>query len=232
MRRADRLFQIVQRLRARRLTTARQLAQALGVSERTVYRDVRDLSISGVPIQGEAGVGYSLHPSFDLAALMFTSDEVEAIVVGLRMASAFAGPKLRAATSTALDKVVLALPKARRAEVERPQIYVPPVYRSLDTVFEALRSAIDDHAVLSLDYTDERSSATRRSIRPLALHFWGSVWTLAAWCELRTGFRSFRLDRIQECSRTGVVFADEPGKTLADFLRSVGSEARRGLGPE
>ena len=92
MRRADRLFQIVQHLRARRLTTAAQLAGWLGISQRTVYRDIRDLSLSGVPVQGEAGVGYRIDRSYDLTPLMFTRDEVEAVVVGLRMAEAFAGP--------------------------------------------------------------------------------------------------------------------------------------------
>jgi predicted DNA-binding transcriptional regulator YafY len=126
MRRADRLFQIVQHMRARRLTTAAQLAELLAVSERTIYRDIRDLSLSGIPIQGEAGVGYGLDRSYELTALMFTPDEVEAVVVGLRMAQAFTGNRLRDASVTALDKVVLALPKGRRAEVEHPQIYALP----------------------------------------------------------------------------------------------------------
>src|SRR5208283_4692215 len=125
MRRADRLFQIVQHLRARRLTTAAQLADFLSVSERTIYRDVRDLSLSGIPVIGEAGVGYCVDRSFELTALMFTREEVEAVVVGLRMVQAFGGPKLRAAAVPALDKVILALPKSRRAEVDRPQIYAP-----------------------------------------------------------------------------------------------------------
>jgi len=112
MRRADRLFQIVQHLRARRLTTAAELADLLSVSERTIYRDIRDLSLSSIPIQGEAGVGYRLDRSFELTALMFTPDEVEAVVVGLRMAQAFAGSRLSDASVTALDKVILALPKA------------------------------------------------------------------------------------------------------------------------
>ena len=111
MRRADRLFQIVQHLRARRLTTAAQLSNWLRVSQRTVYRDIRDLSLSGVPVQGEAGVGYRVDRAYDLTPLMFTPDEVEAVVVGLRMAEAFAGPSLRSAARMALDKVALALPQ-------------------------------------------------------------------------------------------------------------------------
>jgi len=224
MRRADRLFQIVQHLRARRLTTAAELADFLAISERTVYRDIRDLSLSGIPIKAEAGVGYCLDRSFELTALMFTPDEVEAVVVGLRMAQAFAGHRLRDASVTALDKVILALPRHRRAEVDRPQIYVPAVsaHRKVDPMRETLTSAINDRAVLGLTYASESGKPTERSVRPLALHFWGSVWTLAAWCQLRQDFRNFRLDRIAACVRTGDAFGDEPGKTLADFLRAVG----------
>jgi predicted DNA-binding transcriptional regulator YafY len=226
MRRADRLFQIVQHLRARRLTTAAQLAEFLAVSERTIYRDIRDLSLSGIPVLGEAGVGYCLDRSFELTALMFTPDEVEALVVGLRMAQAFGGPKLRAAAVPALDKVILALPKSRRAEVDRPQIYAPSVnfHRSMDKLLEAVRAAIDGRAVLQLTYCDDKNRETRRTVRPLALHFWGSVWTLAAWCNVRGDFRNFRLDRVRDCAPTGHSFTDEPGKTLSDFLPSVGAD--------
>ena len=224
MRRADRLFQIVQHLRARRLTTAAQLAELLAVSERTVYRDIRDLSLSGIPVQGEAGVGYCLDRSFELTALMFTPDEVEAVVVGLRMAQAFAGHRLSHASVTALDKVILALPKHRRAEVERPQIYAPAVHAhpEVDSLRETLTSAINDRAVLQLVYADDNGRNTDRTVQPLALNFWGAVWTLAAWCRLRKDFRNFRLDCVNACNRTGDSFIDEPGKTLADFLRTVG----------
>jgi len=224
MRRADRLFQIVQHLRGRRRTTPPQQAEIVAVSERTVYRDIRDLSLSGIPVQGEAGVGYCLDRSFELTALMFTPDEVEAVVVGLRMAQAFAGRRLSHASITALDKVILALPKHRRAEVERPQIYAPPVHahREVDPLRETLIAAINDRAVLRLIYADDNGHNTDRAVQPLALHFWGSVWTLAAWCRMRQDFRNFRLDRVSACIRTGDSFADEPGKTLTDFLRKIG----------
>jgi predicted DNA-binding transcriptional regulator YafY len=224
MRRADRLFQIVQHLRARRLTTAARLADLLSVSERTIYRDIRDLSLSGIPVQGEAGVGYSLDRSFELTALMFTPDEVEAVVVGLRMAQAFAGDRIGKASVTALDKVILALPKHRRAEVERSQIYAPPVHgnRQTDPLRETLNSAIHDHAVLKLSYQDDNGRESEREVQPLALLFWGSVWTLAAWCRLRKGFRSFRVDRIAGCTPSGEIFPEEPGKRMSDFLRAAG----------
>ncbi len=226
MRRADRLFQIVQHLRARRLTTAAQLAGFLGVSERTIYRDVRDLSLSGIPVKGEAGVGYCVDRSFELTALMFTREEVEAVVVGLRMVQAFGGPRFRAAAVPALDKIILALPKHRRAEIDGPQIYAPlyNAHRATDQLIETMRAAIDDRAVLALAYIDNNGKETRRVVRPLALTFWGSTWTLGSWCDLRTAFRNFRLDRVRNCTRTGSFFADEPGKTLADYMRAVGAE--------
>jgi len=224
MRRADRLFQIVQHLRARRLTTAAQLADLLAVSERTIYRDIRDISLSGIPVMGEAGVGYCLDRSFELTALMFTPDEVDAVVVGLRMAQAFAGQRLRDASVTALDKVILALPKHRRDEVGRSQIYAPAVHadQEVDPLREMLNSAINERAVLQITYSDDGQKETARCVQPLAMHFWGSVWTLAAWCRLRVDFRNFRLDRISACTRTGESFRDEAGKTLDDYLRSVG----------
>jgi predicted DNA-binding transcriptional regulator YafY len=223
MRRADRLFQIVQHLRARRLTTAAQLGELLNVSPRTIYRDVRDLSLSGIPIQGEAGVGYALDRSFELTALMFTPDEVEAVVVGLRMAQAFAGHRLSDAAVTALDKVILALPRHRRGEVDRSPIHAPAVHanQQVDPLREQLGAAVNARSILELTYADDGSRETVRAVQPLALHFWGSVWTLAAWCRLRRDFRNFRLDRIRACSATGESFPDEAGKTLEDFLRAI-----------
>ena len=224
MRRADRLFQIVQYLRARRLTTAAQLAEWLGVSERTVYRDVRDLSVSGIPVDGAAGVGYRIDRRFELTPLMFTSDEVEALVVGLRMVEAFAGPALGMATRSALCKVTLALPQDRRGEIERSRVFAPRPLLSdpvLGGRFEDLRQAIDVHRKVEIAYLNEEQQSSRRIVRPLALHFWGKIWTLAAWCELRQDFRTFRLDRIQEFTATGSLFEEEPDKSLEAFLRVV-----------
>src|SRR3984957_14191206 len=161
---ADRLFQIVQHLRARRLTTAAQLSGWLGVSQRTVYRDVRDLSLSGVPVQGEAGVGYRIDRAYDLTPLMFTPDEVEAVVVGLRLAEAFAGPSLRSAARMALDKVALALPAQRRMEIEQPQLYTPTFHLdpALGERVEMVRQAIAMRRKLDVCYRDKKDAQTRR----------------------------------------------------------------------
>ena len=225
MRRADRLFQIVQHLRARRLTTAAQLSGWLQVSQRTVYRDIRDLSLSGVPVQGEAGVGYRIDRSYDLTPLMFTPDEVEAVVVGLRMAEAFAGPSLRSAARMALDKVALALPQQRRAEIEQPQLFAPTFHLdpALGERVEMVRRAIAARHKLDVSYRDKQDQPSRRVLRPLALYFWGNGWSLAAWCESRKGFRSFWLHKMSGCIRLDATFELEPGKSLAEFLESVGA---------
>ena len=224
MRRADRLFQIVQHLRARRLTTAAQLADWLGTSQRTIYRDIRDLSISGVPVQGEAGVGYRIDRSYDLTPLMFTPEEVEAVVVGIRMVQAFGGNQLRAASRSALEKVALALPQHRREETEHQNLYAPAFYQSpaLGERLDQLRAAIASRQKLRVTYLDKQDRESSRTLRPLALYFWSTGWTLAAWCESRKDFRSFRLDRMRQCETSNEMFEIEEDKSLEAFLRSIG----------
>lgn len=232
MRRADRLFQIVQHLRARRLTTAAQLATRLEVSERTVYRDIRDLSLSGIPIEGEAGVGYRIHRDFELTPLMFTTEEVEAVVAGLRMVQTFTGPVLRAAADSALNKVALALPTERRADIERPRLFAPLIQADelIGGRLDTLRNAISLRCKVEVTYIKEGTEeASCRTLRPLGLYFWGKVWTLAAWCELRTDFRSFRLDRIREMAVLEVTFAEEAGRTLEDFLSMIRARYKKSL---
>jgi predicted DNA-binding transcriptional regulator YafY len=227
VRRADRLFQIVQHLRARRLTTAAQLARATGTSERTVYRDIRDLTLSGVPVRGEAGVGYQIDRHYDLTPLMFTRDEVEAVVVGIRMMRAFGTPRLQAAAESALNKVALALPRERREEIELPALFAVSARKAASSEsIELLRGAIAESRKVRVTYRDEKEQETVRVLRPLGLYFWGAVWTLAAWCEARRDFRNFRLDRIAASEVLAETFAIEAGKGLEDFLKAM--RARRG----
>jgi predicted DNA-binding transcriptional regulator YafY len=225
MRRADRLFRLVQVLRARRFATARTLAEALEVSERTVYRDVRDLSLSGVPIEGEAGVGYALRRDFDLPPLMFDYEEIEALTAGARMVQAWSSPKLAKAAQAALDKIAAALPADKRIAMDRTRLYAPSFHvdRELGKVLDTMREAIVEGRRLAFDYKDEGGQPSRRTVRPLGLYFWGQRWTLAAWCEMREDFRNFRLDRVAGAA-IGARFPDEPGKRLDDFLRSVKAE--------
>lgn len=222
MRRADRLFQIVQHLRLRRTrTTARELARKLAVSERTIYRDIQDLGRSGVPIEGEAGVGYILR-GFDVPPLMFTREEIEALVVGARMVEAWTTEQLSAAARQALQKIEAALPDRLKADLNKPQIYAvdlrtKPEVRAL---LDALRLAIAETRRIEFAYQREDGEASQRSAQPLGLYFWGNSWTLAAWCELRDDFRHFRLDRMNAIAVTGP-FEIQPGRTLDDFLAHV-----------
>ena len=226
MRRADRLFQIVQLIRGRRLTTAAHLAQRLEVSERTVYRDVADLQHQGVPIEGEAGVGYRLGAGFELPPLMFTHDEARALVASVRMAQAWQDPALAQAAHVALGKILSVLPAAARAAAQSMAIYAPPLRLepAVQVTLHTLREAVQARRKLRVDYRDASDQPSQRILRPLGCFYWGKVWTLAAWCESRHDFRTFRLDRIDSVQLEegpGRQFRDEPGKTLADYLRAA-----------
>lgn len=226
MRRADRLFRLVQHLRRRRLTTARQLAEALEVSERTVYRDVADLVASGVPVRGEAGVGYALPAGFELPPLMFNEEELEALALGLRVAQSWADPALADAARTALDKVEGALPQALRSRLTDAPLLAPGFHVPSDftRTLARLRQAVRTRNKVHLTYLDADGARSERTVRPLGLAFWGKSWTLAAWCERRSDFRGFRVDRMLEARALDVRFELEPGRTLQDFIRQANAE--------
>lgn len=226
MRRTDRLFQIVQLIRGRRLTTAAFLAQRLEVSERTIYRAIADLQHQGVPIEGEAGVGYRLGQGFDMPPLMFSIDEARALVASVRMAQVWQDPALAQASQVALGKILSVLPVAARVAAQSMAIYAPPMGLDplVQTTLQTLREAAQTHRKVQVEYKDASDQLTQRILRPLGCFYWGKVWTLAAWCEVRNGFRSFRLDRVASVrlidGKEGQ-FKDEPGKRLADYLRSA-----------
>jgi predicted DNA-binding transcriptional regulator YafY len=204
MRRADRLFQIVQILRRRRtVVTAKQMAGKLEISERTVYRDIRDLIEAGTPIDGEAGVGYRLQPGYDLPPLMFDREEIQALVLGARIVAQFGDPALARASESILGKVAGVLPKELAPLLADTRLFVPPT-RSAARASAGLavaREALVTQRRLHLKYANERG-------------------------EMRTGFRSFRLDRI-ETATIGDRFDDEPGRTLRDMLQQIGPAAVR-----
>lgn len=226
MRRADRLFQIVQVLRGGRLVTAAELATRLEVSERTVYRDMRDLMASGVPVDGAAGAGYILRPGYDLPPLMFTADEVEALVVGARFVRAWTGGALAQAAEAALEKIEAAVPDARRRAMSATRLYAPGFAMAEEhkARLDRVREAINGRRVMVFDYVREDGQASSRTVWPLGLFFWGRVWTLASWCETRDAFRNFRVDRMAEVRTLERGYADVPGRTLADYLQPYGAE--------
>lgn len=223
MRRADRLFEIIQQLRGDRLVTAQTLAEKLEVSVRTVYRDIRDLQASGVPIDGAAGVGYLLRPGYQLPPLMFLPAEIEALIVGARMVKAWAGKSIADAAAEALVKIGAVVPQERMRAAERVPVFATSarLQDSERDSLDAFGKAIDARLKVSFAYRDAEGSASRRTVRPLALHFWGQVWTLAAWCELRDDFRTFRVDRAENLDVTEERFAREAGKTLEDYLARI-----------
>jgi predicted DNA-binding transcriptional regulator YafY len=223
MRRADRLFQVIQLLRRRNVATAAWLARELEVSERTVYRDIRDLMLSGVPIEGEAGVGYILRRGFDLPPLMFSDAEIEAMVLGARVVTSWGDAGLAKAAAEALARVEAVLPDRLKARLTGTPLYAPG-FHVLPQVVAALaeiRAAIDSRRKIHIAYTDGQAAATERTLRPLGLFFWGNGWSLTAWCELRHDFRNFRLERIQTLATLTERFADEPGRTIDDYFQSV-----------
>lgn len=225
MRRADRLFHIVQLIRGRRLTTAAFLAKRLEISERTVYRDVADLQHQGVPIEGEAGVGYRLGAGFELPPLMFSEGEARALVAAARLAQVWLDPVLARDAEHALGKILSILPRQTRAAAESLALYAPAfnVDPAVQQPLQTLREAVQKRHKISMEYRDASGQTSQRQVRPLGCFFWGKVWTLAAWCETRHAFRSFRLDRMVTLQVLQSAFHDEAGKTLADFLREMGA---------
>lgn len=223
MRRADRLFRIIQILRQRKVVTAAYLAEQLEVSERTVYRDVRDLVTSGTPIEGEAGVGYSLRSGYDLPPLMFTEEEIEALVLGARIVRSVADTDLAKASESAIGKIESVLPKHLKPRLSDSSLFAPDpsVSVQVSRKLAPVRRAIAEGRKLHIAYATESGERTERVVRPLGAFYWGRVWTLGAWCELRADFRNFRVDRIEQATVLDELAGDEPGRTLNDFLRAM-----------
>jgi len=226
MRRADRLFGIVQLLRGGRLRTALEMAERLEVSTRTIYRDIDALIATGVPIEGERGVGYVIRAPFLLPPLSFTEAELQALLLGARFVQAWGDPELVAAAEEALVKIDSVLPEARRGEVMRQDIdaHAPRLDQGSRSRLTLLRKALRMRRKVQIDYQAEQGLLTCRTVRPLGLDAWGHAWTLTAWCELRDDFRNFRLDRMREASFLPEIFVPEAGKTLHDYLRRLRAE--------
>jgi len=222
MRKAERLFQLLTLLRGRRtVITALTLAESFGVSERTIYRDIQSLSLSGVPIEGEAGVGYRLKPGFSIPPLMFNAQELEALLLGARMVQRFADPQLGSAAESALCKIQSILPdKLHYDHAIKPEWLLVPDYSFSESAQfgEQIRTAIKLNHILHFDYEAESKQHSTRKVRPLGLVFWGKVWTLVSWCELRTDYRSFRLDRIKQIHPCNELFTPQVAISLQIYL--------------
>jgi len=200
MARSERLLTLLQTLRRyRRPVSGAVLATETGVSIRTLYRDISSLQAQGALIEGEPGLGYVLKPGFMLPPMMFSQDEIEALVLGSRWVARAADSRLAAAGADALAKIADVLPQEMRAEIETSTLLVhlkPPVADKAD--LGAIRKAIRSERILKLTYSDESGTVSVRNIWPFALSYFEQVRVVVAWCELRQDYRHFRTDRIVE----------------------------------
>lgn len=226
MSRAERLIELLESLRSRKYpVSGRALADELGVSLRTVYRDIAALRAQGAPIDGEAGVGFVLRPGYFMPPMMFASEEIEAIVLGTRWVVDRGDERLAKAARAALSKVKSVLPVALRGKLESGTLLVPAQPRSTieDELVASIRSAISRESVVDLKYRDMDGELTERSIWPFALAYFDQMLIVIAWCELRKDFRHFRADRIESWT---VTERNYPKKKLA-LLREW--QAREGI---
>lgn len=216
--RSARLLDLIQALRRRRRpVSAAHLAEELGVSLRTIYRDVETLVAQGAPIQGEAGLGYVLRPGFFLPPLSFGADEVDAIVLGLRLVAQRGDASLERAAADALAKIVAVLPAEMEDVAVTSGRLAGPGAAAAGPHLAVLRHAIRAEEKLRLRYTDKKGTATERTIWPVALGFFEVAEVLAAWCETRQDFRHFRLDRIAAAEPSGKRYPNRRRVLLAEW---------------
>jgi predicted DNA-binding transcriptional regulator YafY len=175
---------------------------------------------SGVPIEGEAGIGYMLRKGFDLPPIMFDETEIAALTLGARIVQSWADPDLARAAEQVLSKVETILPDRLKGRLDKTRLF-SPLSRLPPEVAAAMgqiRMAIDTNHKVRFDYARADGSPSQRVVWPLGLFFWGTVWTLGAWCELRQSFRNFRIDRMIDLQRLDDQFTDVQGRTLHDMM--------------
>lgn len=223
MRKAERLFQIITLLRGRRTAmTAQQLADVLEISVRTLYRDIQALVLSGVPVEGEAGIGYRLRPGYQLPPLMFDAEEVLALLVGSRMVRAFTDPDLARAALRAESKIRSILPPDLQQKAARQPYRIPVLQRDerARIVHRDLRRACESQRCVQIDYLDRQEAATTRVVYPLAIMGWRESWSLLAWCEMRQAYRNFRLDRVHALTLLARSFEVTDTCSLQHYLQT------------
>jgi predicted DNA-binding transcriptional regulator YafY len=222
MRKAERLFQLLNILRSRRtVVTGQELADQLEVSPRTIYRDMQALSLSNIPIESEAGVGYRIKPGFNLPPLMFKEDELEALLLGVKMVQGWSDQQLGDAASRAFDKIKAILPDPlhNRHDQQANWLVVPKFQQPSDVnINEKLKSAIKTKFQVSISYSSLDDQNTEREIWPLGLVYWGKVWTLVAWCLLRQDYRVFRLDKITQLNLATKQFQTTNSLSLQHYM--------------
>ena len=221
MRRTDRLFDLIQILRDGRLHRASEMADRLEVSVRTIWRDMATLMASGLPVEGERGVGYILRAPITLPPMILSAAELEALRLGVRLVAEGADPGLARAARMLATKIASVTPAPPEDDGDDLFVFTGNEAERAAPHLPVIRSAIREKHRLTISYMDTEGRETHRDIRPLQLAFWGRVWTLAGFCEARQDFRNFRVDRITSLHDTEEVFPDEPGRNLATYLASV-----------
>ena len=222
MRRADRLFELIQLLRSGgRARTAADLASALEVSVRTVYRDIAVLQARRVPIEGEPGIGYLLRSGFDLPALMFTPEEVEAIAVGMRLVRRTGDAGLHAAADRVLSKVATALPEPLRDQLALAPFHVSATGAEApeNVSLTEIRAAIRAQRKIRIIYATADGARSERTIWPVGIAYYVLVTLVGAWCETRQDYRHFRVDRILSVDMLDETYPADRGRLAADWLR-------------
>ena len=211
--------------RMRRAVTADKIADDFGVCKRTIYRDIQDLMNSGVPIFGEAGVGYIIDKKYHLPPVMFDPDELEAIGLGIAMVRNWTDEQFAVKANSAYEKIQAVLPDNLLTELQQLATYSMPSASKIpwQVSFSEVRECIRSRKKIVFAYTDLKERTTKRKVRPLSLVFFGPVWLLVAWCEKRRDFRNFRLDRIQSLQVTQEIFRDEKGRTLDAYIKTLNS---------
>ena len=219
--RATRLLHLLDELRRRRRPVrGAQLADQLGISLRTLYRDIDALRAQGAVIAGDPGVGYQLRAGFMLPPMMFSPDELEALVLGARWVASHADPELAEAAGRALDRVVGVLPEGLRLQVETSGLFAPdwsPV--PPEPWLPALRRAIREGNAVRLRYRDAQGRASERLVWPFAMAFLADMRLLAAWCESRADFRHFRADRVLALENTGRRYPEQRQRLVRRWER-------------
>ena len=231
MRRADRLFRIIQILRRKkRPATANEIAEELEISLRTCYRDIAQLMADRVPIRGEAGIGYVLEGGFDMPPLMLTPDEIEAAMLGAQWVSGRADPVLARAANDLMAKIGVVIPEHLRPLLMEPALAAnssrpPPPPDTIDIA--RVRTAIRAQGKIALIYRDEKSDETRRVIWPIAVSYWEAARLIVAWCELRNGFRHFRCDRVLGAEFLEARYATSRAKLRAQWKKEMEEDCER-----
>ncbi|MCJ8314841.1 MAG: YafY family transcriptional regulator [Saccharospirillaceae bacterium] len=221
MSRTDLLFQITQIIKSRKFTTAQYLADRLNISTRTVYRYINELSVSGIPILSQTGKGYWLDQHFDLTPVHLSQEELLALSFGSKLVKCFADPFLADAAQQVLDKIEAVTPKSKTHFLNQIKIHAPVkvINNKTSRNLTLVRKAAELKLKVCICYEDQNQIKTDRIIWPLALAFWGKSWTIAAWCEKRSDFRAFRVDRMDDITCLKKHFVDEPDKNLESFVK-------------